>query len=165
MTEFLTTNGIQVAYDARGSGDQTLILLDRTTVYNPSHFFGFFSTFNPDAINYGVKGVLRVMHDLGMLRSRQGRIRRQPMRAAKSSWVRARRSGILHLRIKLGHWVSQGQACCTISDALGADTAEVACPYEGLVIGHTNNPLVNQGDAILHIAREVQTAGRWSERR
>lgn len=33
-----------------GSPDQTLILLDRTTVYNPSHFFGFFSTFNPDAI-------------------------------------------------------------------------------------------------------------------
>lgn len=35
----------------RGGGpDQTLILLDRNTVYNPSHFFGFFSTFNPDAI-------------------------------------------------------------------------------------------------------------------
>ncbi|MFA5669112.1 MAG: TonB-dependent receptor [Balneolaceae bacterium] len=35
----------------RGGGpDQTLILLDRTTVYNPSHFFGLFSTFNPDAI-------------------------------------------------------------------------------------------------------------------
>tara|TARA_Y100001935_G_scaffold93147_1_gene77428 strand:- start:43182 stop:45452 length:2271 start_codon:yes stop_codon:yes gene_type:complete len=35
----------------RGGGpDQTLILLDQTTVYNPSHFFGFFSTFNPDAI-------------------------------------------------------------------------------------------------------------------
>lgn len=37
-------------YVRGGSPDQTLILLDRTTVYNPSHFFGFFSTFNPDAI-------------------------------------------------------------------------------------------------------------------
>src|SRR5690606_16544136 len=27
-----------------------MILLDRTTVYNPSHFFGLFSTFNPDAL-------------------------------------------------------------------------------------------------------------------
>ena len=35
----------------RGGGpEQTLILLDRTTVYSPTHFFGFFSTFNPDAI-------------------------------------------------------------------------------------------------------------------
>ncbi|MGM0588502.1 MAG: TonB-dependent receptor [Bacteroidota bacterium] len=37
-------------YIRGGSPDQTLILLDRTTVYNPTHFFGFFSTFNPDAI-------------------------------------------------------------------------------------------------------------------
>ena len=37
-------------YIRGGTPDQTLILLDGTTVYNPSHFFGFFSTFNPDAI-------------------------------------------------------------------------------------------------------------------
>ncbi len=33
-----------------GSPDQTLIQLDNATIYNPTHFFGFFSTFNPDAI-------------------------------------------------------------------------------------------------------------------
>lgn len=37
-------------YVRGGSPDQTLILLDGTTVYNPTHFFGLFSTFNPDAI-------------------------------------------------------------------------------------------------------------------
>jgi hypothetical protein len=37
-------------YIRGGSPDQTLILLDRTTVYNPTHFFGFFSAFNTDAI-------------------------------------------------------------------------------------------------------------------
>lgn len=49
--------GVQAASDYSsglyirgGSPDQTLILLDNTTVYNPSHFFGLFSTFNPDAI-------------------------------------------------------------------------------------------------------------------
>lgn len=35
----------------RGGGpDQNLILLDNTVVYNPSHLFGFFSTFNSDAV-------------------------------------------------------------------------------------------------------------------
>jgi hypothetical protein len=35
----------------RGGGpDQTLIMLDGTTVYNPTHLFGLFSTFNPDAL-------------------------------------------------------------------------------------------------------------------
>lgn len=33
-----------------GSSDQNLIILDEATVYNPAHLFGFFSTFNSDAI-------------------------------------------------------------------------------------------------------------------
>ncbi len=33
-----------------GSTDQNLILFNGTTIYNPSHFFGFFSAFNPDVI-------------------------------------------------------------------------------------------------------------------
>lgn len=37
-------------YIRGGSPDQTLVLLDGSAVYNPSHLFGFFSTFNPDAI-------------------------------------------------------------------------------------------------------------------
>ncbi|RKR84523.1 TonB-dependent receptor-like protein [Mucilaginibacter gracilis] len=33
-----------------GSADQNLILLNDAVVYNPAHFFGFFSAFNPDII-------------------------------------------------------------------------------------------------------------------
>lgn len=33
-----------------GSADQNLVQLDGAPVYNPSHFFGFFSVFNPDAL-------------------------------------------------------------------------------------------------------------------
>jgi hypothetical protein len=33
-----------------GSADQNLIQLDGAPVYNPSHFFGFFSVFSPDAL-------------------------------------------------------------------------------------------------------------------
>ncbi|MGE5175380.1 MAG: TonB-dependent receptor [Hyphomicrobiales bacterium] len=49
--------GVQAASDLssglyiRGGGpDQTLILLDQVPIYNPTHAFGFFSTFNADAI-------------------------------------------------------------------------------------------------------------------
>jgi hypothetical protein len=34
-----------------GSADQNLIQLDGAPVYNPSHFFGFFSVFSPDALS------------------------------------------------------------------------------------------------------------------
>ena len=37
-------------YVRGGTGDQNLILLDEAMVYNASHLFGFFSTFNSDAI-------------------------------------------------------------------------------------------------------------------
>lgn len=37
-------------YVRGGSPDQNLILIDGSTVYNPSHLFGFISTFNSDAI-------------------------------------------------------------------------------------------------------------------
>ena len=37
-------------YVRGGASDQNLILLDEATVYNASHLFGFFSTFNSDAI-------------------------------------------------------------------------------------------------------------------
>jgi hypothetical protein len=33
-----------------GAADQNLILFNDATIYNPSHFFGFFSAFNPDVI-------------------------------------------------------------------------------------------------------------------
>ena len=33
-----------------GAADQNLVLLDEAVIYNPSHLFGFFSTFNSDAI-------------------------------------------------------------------------------------------------------------------
>lgn len=39
-------------YVRGGSPDQTLILMDHNVVYNPSHMFGLFSTFNADAVKH-----------------------------------------------------------------------------------------------------------------
>jgi outer membrane receptor protein involved in Fe transport len=53
----LTLPGVQSVGEATtgfnvrgGSADQNLILLNDLTIYNPSHFFGFFSSFNPDIV-------------------------------------------------------------------------------------------------------------------
>jgi len=47
LTSSRVSNGL---YIRGGSPDQNLILVDGATVYNPSHLFGFLSTFNADAI-------------------------------------------------------------------------------------------------------------------
>ncbi|HVV55401.1 MAG TPA: TonB-dependent receptor [Mucilaginibacter sp.] len=53
----LTLPGVQTVGEATtgfnvrgGSADQNLILLNDATIYNPSHFFGFFSAFDPDIV-------------------------------------------------------------------------------------------------------------------
>ncbi|MCW5909474.1 MAG: TonB-dependent receptor [Cyclobacteriaceae bacterium] len=53
----LTLPGVQtvgegtVGFNVRGgAADQNLILFNEATVFNPSHLFGFFSTFNPDIV-------------------------------------------------------------------------------------------------------------------
>jgi carboxypeptidase-like protein/TonB-dependent receptor-like protein len=53
----LTLPGVKTAGEAStgfnvrgGSTDQNLILFNDATIYNPSHFFGFFSAFNPDVV-------------------------------------------------------------------------------------------------------------------
>ncbi|MBR07029.1 MAG: TonB-dependent receptor [Rickettsiales bacterium] len=45
------SEGSSGVYVRGGGPDQNLILLDGVPVYNVSHLFGFFSVFNPDAIN------------------------------------------------------------------------------------------------------------------
>jgi len=112
--------------------------------------------FNPEAIDIGVKGVLRVMAGLGMRGKDSGRAR-QSMQTRRRTWVRASRSGILRLKIRLGQWVSEGQPLGRIHDAFGGDAETLMSPCEGLVIGQTNHPLVSEGDAVLHLAREVVT--------
>ncbi|MDX5419030.1 MAG: TonB-dependent receptor [Hymenobacteraceae bacterium] len=42
--------GASGLYVRGGGPDQNLVLLDDAVVYNPSHLFGFFSVFNPDAV-------------------------------------------------------------------------------------------------------------------
>ena len=47
-----TTSDASTAFSVRGgSVDQNLILLDESTIYNPSHILGFLSTFNADAVD------------------------------------------------------------------------------------------------------------------
>jgi hypothetical protein len=111
--------------------------------------------FDSEAIKVGVGGVLRVMAALGMRSpSSKKKTYRTPVEIERTSWVRARRSGILRLQVELGDRVKKKQALGTIADAFGRDQAPVTAPFGGVVLGHTNNPLVNQGDGILNLGKE-----------
>lgn len=111
--------------------------------------------FDSTSIDQGVRGILGVMAELGMRRGRPGRTRRLSREYRKTVWIRARRSGILRLSVELGSTVLRRQEIGRIGDALGTKRVRVTAPTDGMVIGCTNNPLVNRGDAIVHVATEL----------
>ncbi|MEZ5978050.1 MAG: succinylglutamate desuccinylase/aspartoacylase family protein [Planctomycetota bacterium] len=109
--------------------------------------------FNTNAIEIGVAGVLRTMRALGMT-SRRTRGRPRPTLVVQgSSWIRARRGGLLRLEVDEGDFVAAKQHLGTISDPFGMQRIDVRAPFDGVVIGRTNNPVVNGGDAVVHVGK------------
>jgi len=108
--------------------------------------------FNKEAIERGVEGVLRVMQELKMIRGHKTKRRPASLMAGKTSWVRARRGGIVRLDVELGQRVSAKQKLGSIGEALPGDDTKIIAPHSGIIIGMTNHPLTNQGDSLVHIA-------------
>ncbi len=114
--------------------------------------------FDEHAIRAGVKGIIAVMRELKMLpaSSRQSR-QPEPLVARSTSWVRAERSGILRATAALGTRVRKGETVGVIADPFGEQESEVLAGNHGIVIGRTNLPLVNEGEALFHLARFEST--------
>ncbi len=107
--------------------------------------------FDEASITTGVTGVLRCMAALGMSPASLPPPKGAPTAIYKTRWLRARRGGILRMVSALGERVEKGQSLGTISDAFGSDAAHVRAPAQGVVLGLNKNPLVNQGDALIHL--------------
>ncbi|MGK7296127.1 MAG: succinylglutamate desuccinylase/aspartoacylase family protein [Candidatus Wenzhouxiangella sp. M2_3B_020] len=107
------------------------------------------------AIRGGVNGIVRVMRRLDMLpRTRRRAASPEPVIARSSSWVRAPQSGILRSFARYGARVVRDETLLGIvSDPYGEHEHEVRAPFNGIVIGQLHLPLVNEGDALYHIAR------------
>jgi len=110
--------------------------------------------FNSDAIEIGTNGCLRVMRHLDMWSGDIPEPTAETFESDSTKWVRATRSGVFHPEVKLGDHVEKGQSLGWISDPLSAVTRQVKSPASALVMGHTNNPLVYLGDALVHLAKK-----------
>ncbi|MEQ8765779.1 MAG: succinylglutamate desuccinylase/aspartoacylase family protein [Planctomycetota bacterium] len=109
--------------------------------------------FNETAIQVGVRGVLGVMQELGLIRTRTSKKRRASVLLTSSAWIRARRGGLLRLAVDEGDSLEEGQSIGTIIDPFGEDPFVMKAPFKGLVIGKANNPVVHGGDAVVHLGR------------
>ena len=111
--------------------------------------------FDEDAIAVGVRGVRQVLASLGMIDPEPEADAIDVVESRSSNWVRARGTGILHLDVHLGEWVEAGQRLGGLSDTFGRRVRLVHADRPGIVIGLTRAPIVNAGDALVHVATPV----------
>ena len=111
--------------------------------------------FDEVSIRAGVKGIINVMRTLEMLPPSRSKSKKhiEPVVARSSSWVRASDSGILRAMVSLGSRVKKNTLLGVVADPFGETESNIVSSFNGIVIGRTNLPLVNEGDALYHIAR------------
>lgn len=113
--------------------------------------------FNEAAVRAGVDGTMRVLAALGMW-SGETAAAGAAVRVEHSHWERARRPGIVRIDVFPGQRVERGEVLGVVADALGDRTTSVRATTPGIVLGYTRNPIVNQGDALVHVADTSESA-------
>jgi len=108
--------------------------------------------FEAGVIAVGVAGVMRVMAAMGMVEDRFGPPQEATIESDETHWIRAERGGILDLHVGPGDHVEVDQPLWTVTGPFGRERNQELSPYEGHVIGMTTLPLVNPGDAVVHVA-------------
>jgi predicted deacylase len=107
--------------------------------------------FDEISIRAGMRGILNVMRQIGMLPKLKNARQVMPVIARSTSWVRAPSSGIVTARIRLGNSVQKDQSLASISTPLGDEEDHVIAPFDGIVIGQSKLPLAHEGDALFHL--------------
>lgn len=110
--------------------------------------------FEEESVMAGVDGVLRVLRRLGMTEAEVEEP--GPVRQVRhTTWVRARRGGIVNLDVHLGQQVAEGDVIGSVADSFGVRPSRIKATGSGWVIARSLNPLVAPGDALVHLATEA----------
>lgn len=108
--------------------------------------------FDEYAIQEGINGALRLMKHLEMISDAPAP--HHSIIINRSSWVRARYAGIFHTAVKLGQKIKKRQLLGSLTDPFGESEYKIISSIEGYVIGLNHMPVMNAGDALMHIGQE-----------
>jgi len=113
--------------------------------------------FDEVSIRIGLRGIANVMREMGMLS-----LKRKPPKPSavlrSTSWVRAPTSGIARMLAKLGDMVTRDDVLAFVGDAGGNGEEPIVSPFDGVIIGRANLPLVYEGEAVFHVGRTRQAS-------
>lgn len=110
--------------------------------------------FDEMAVRAGVAGILRVMRGRGMLPAKGiSKPKVAPYLCTASRWLRAPAGGLLRTFRAEGDTVAEGDVLASVSDPFGAVETDLIAPGPGILIGRAMLPVVNEGDAVFHLAQ------------
>jgi len=106
---------------------------------------------------HGLDGLRRVLKHLGMLKAEftPSQPAKPSVFIAKTKWIRAKYSGLLHVKVDTGEWVNKGEEMAHITDPYGSFKHILKARDEGHVINVNQSPMVYQGDALFHVSTQV----------
>ncbi len=108
--------------------------------------------FDYESVTEGLSGCLRVLNHFKMIKSE---VKNTPtVFLKKSSWVRAKSSGLFHTTKQSGTRVLKGDLIGMICDPYGEVEHQLFAPANGFIVGINNQPVVNAGDALIHVGIE-----------
>lgn len=110
--------------------------------------------FDYQAINEGVNGCLRLMTSYNMINFD---VPPNPAVHIKSgTWIRANSSGLFHMNLGNGQHVKKDDLLGVIFSPFGESEEKILSPVTGYIVGINNQPVVNQGDALIHMGMEEE---------
>ncbi|WP_102794580.1 succinylglutamate desuccinylase/aspartoacylase family protein [Bowmanella denitrificans] len=109
--------------------------------------------FDETSIRTGLNGILNVMKSLGMSNRRGSRKKFEPMVANSSQWVRNEMDGLIVSKVRLGDLVSKNQILAYSTNPHGDSEVPIRSPLDGIIIGMSNIPIANEGEALFHVAK------------
>lgn len=109
--------------------------------------------FDEVSIRIGVKGIINVLREMNMLPHVIKKSIKTPIITRNSTWIRSSESGMLRTIKALGDIVKKDEIIAFIDEPLDDDSFEIKALFDGVIIGKSEIPLVQEGDAIFHIAK------------
>lgn len=107
---------------------------------------------NKIAIAEGMSGSIRLLKNLGMINVEVTPSHTKIL--SKTRWVRAKMSGIFNSYKGYGAEIKKGDLLGSISDPFGDTEVNIKAQENGYIVGINNQPIVHEGDALIHIGVE-----------
>lgn len=104
----------------------------------------------PEAVELHLRGIVRVLQQLGMLDGDPAPLP-EPTMIREFLWVRAERGGFFQKAVGAGDRLSAGQSLGTMADLWGDPVGEVRSPVDGVALFITTSPAVSDGGLLIGI--------------